>query len=56
MPIIACTRTCLPINGEFPELIQSHSREARIDELLGLRDGRQHGIEEINEALRTISC
>lgn len=42
----------LPINGQFPELIQSHSRQTRIDELLGLRDGRQHGIGEIKEALR----
>lgn len=41
----------LSINDQFPELIQSHARKARIDELLGLRDGRQPSIAQIKQAL-----
>jgi isopenicillin-N N-acyltransferase-like protein len=40
------------INAQFPELIQSHTRQRRIDELLGLPAGRRPKIEHIKDALR----
>jgi len=40
----------LPLNEQFPELIQSHDRQRRIDRLLGLQN--QPGVEAIKDLLR----
>ncbi len=40
----------LPINEEFPELIESHPRKLRIDQLLGA--SRLLSLEDLQEALR----
>lgn len=59
--IVTHTNHCLhpnlrSINDAFPELIQSHSRQARIDELLAANesspDPARFSIEHIKEALR----
>ncbi len=44
----------LPVNDRFPELIQSHSRKARIDELItsSAGDGATTDLERVKTALR----
>jgi isopenicillin-N N-acyltransferase-like protein len=42
----------LGINREFPELIQSHARKRRIDELLALDRGRLPTLQDVQTALR----
>jgi isopenicillin-N N-acyltransferase-like protein len=39
-------------NEQFPELIQSHARQRRIDALLNFSSGRQPSLEEVQTALR----
>ena len=41
----------LPINQRFPELIQSHERQRRVDQLLALHE-RQPGLEGVQAVLR----
>jgi isopenicillin-N N-acyltransferase-like protein len=54
---IAHTNHCLHpdlqrTNTQFPELIQSHARQQRIEALLGLGDGHSPSVEEVQTALR----
>jgi isopenicillin-N N-acyltransferase-like protein len=54
---IAHTNHCLhpalrQTNEQFPELIQSHARQQRIDSLLGFSSGRQPSLPDIQTALR----
>jgi isopenicillin-N N-acyltransferase-like protein len=54
---IAHTNHCLhpdlrQTNEQFPELIQSHARQRRIDSLLGFSSGREPSVENVKTALR----
>ena len=42
----------LPINDQFPELIQSHARKKRIDALLNRSPGHQPDMKDVMSALR----
>lgn len=55
-PGIAHTNHCLhpelqKTNSEFPELIQSHARQARIDSLLGFSSGREPNLADVKQSL-----
>lgn len=42
----------MPINEQFPELIQSHARQRRIEELIDVRPGRSNDVGVVQAALR----
>ncbi len=47
-----CVHTDLvPINEQFPELIQSHARKSRIDELMANADPEASPVEQVKAAL-----